>query len=221
MTLANFKTYVKQIYKRTDKDTEITQAYNDAISAASLKMPHGAYKYQSWVNCVVGQEDYALPSTIIHLIHPIRLLDGSTSADSGIKLEHITKEEYDRREPNPNRTSPSTGTPSAYTIYSGSILLTPIPDDAACILEIDWTKRKTTLSADDDLPVLGSEWDEVLRQMVLARMYELIELFQEAQYWRQQYEAPDGMPIGLYRDLLRIEQDKELIGIGKVKPNNL
>jgi hypothetical protein len=221
MTLANFKTYVKQIYKRTDKDTEITQAYNDAISAASLKMPHGAYKYQSWVNCGDGQEDYALPSTIIHIMHPIRLLDGSTSADSGIKLEHITKEEYDRREPNPNRTSPAKGYPSAYAIYSGSILLTPIPDSADYIIEIDWTKRKTALSADDDLPALGSEWDEVLRQMVLARMYELVELFQEAQYWRVQYEAPDGAPIGLYRDLLRIEQDKELIGIGRVKPNNL
>jgi len=221
MTLSNFLTYVKQIYKRTDKNTEIVQAYNDAISAASLKMPHGAYKYQSYVNCVVGQEDYALPSTIIHLMHPIRLLGGSDSSDSGDKLEHITKEEYDRREPNPNRTSPSTGYPSAYAIFSGSILLTPIPDSIDYILEINWTKRKTALSADDDLPALGSEWDEVLRQMVLARMYELIELFQEAQYWRQQYEAPDGTPVGLYRDLLRIEQDKESIGIGKVKPNNL
>ena len=92
MTLTNFLTYVRQILKRTDKDTEITQAYNDSIIAVAAKMPHGAYKYQSYLPLVAKQEDYALPSTIMYLIHPVRCLDGFASNDSGYALTHLTKQ---------------------------------------------------------------------------------------------------------------------------------
>jgi hypothetical protein len=221
MNVTNFNTYIKQTYKRTDKNTEILQALNDSIMAVAIKMPHGAYKYQSYVLTVQGQEDYALPSTIMHLMHPIRLLDGSDSASSGYTLEHIDKKEYDELQPNPNRTSPSTGSPSAYTVYSGSILLTPVADSSTDILEINWSKRPTTLIADIDLPALGSEWDEVLKQMVLSRLYALIELFDESAYWRNQYEDQQGNPVGLYKDLIEIEKDREYTRINTIKSNNL
>ena len=221
MTLTNFRAYVTKIFKRTDKDTELTQAYNDAIIAVSAQIPHGAYKYQSYVNLVVAQEDYALPSTSMHLFHPIRLLDGTATSDSGYDLEHITKEEYDQREPNPNRTSPSTGSPSAYCVYSGSVLLTPIPNDADNLIEIDWTKVPTDQSADNDTPALPDYWREVLRQMTLKRLYELIDLFEESSYWRAQYEDGAGNPIGLYRKFLDMENDKEFHLIGTIKANNL
>ena len=221
MNVTNFTTYVKQTYKRTDKDTELLQCLNDSIMQVAIKMPHGAYKYQSYVLTVQGQEDYALPSTIMHFMHPMRILDGSSTTDSGRQLEHISKKDFDAIQPNPNRTSPDTGSPSAYTIYSGSILLTSIPDCSTDILEINWTKRPTTLSAGTDTPSLGSEWDEVLKQMTLSRLYALIELFQEAAYWRSMYEDAEGRPVGLYRDLLEIEKDKESTRINIIQANEL
>lgn len=222
MQLSGFKTYVKYDFKRTDKDTELVQALNDAIIAVAVKMPHGVYKYTSYVATVNGQPDYALPATMMHIIHPIRLLEGNSSSDSGWPLEHISKDEYDILEPNPFRTSPdSKGDPSKYTIYSGSILPWPIPDDATHLLEIDWTKVPTDQSGASDTPALPDYWREVLKQMTLSRLCQGIGLYQEAQYWRSLYEYPDGSPAGLYRDLLNIEKNKEAKLIGQVKANLL
>lgn len=221
MQLSAFKTYVLQDFKRTDKDTELVQAYNDAIICVATFMPHGGYKYQSYVPCAVAQNNYPLPGDLIHLIHPVRLLEGSGTNDSGYPLNHVTKQEYDLLEPNPNRTDPPTGKPSDYCVFSRSILVSPNPDKATYFLEIDWSKRPTSLSGDSDLHSLGSEWDEVLKWMTLARLNAGIELFGEAQFWETKYQDPLGNPIGMLRRLLDIERDREFKAIGQVKVNNL
>jgi hypothetical protein len=221
MTIAQLKAYIKYDFKRTDKDTEMLQAINDAIVDISTRMPHGAYKYQSYLPCVASQEDYPLPSTIIHLLHPVKLLEGSGTNDEGYPMERISKEEYDVLEINPNRTSPPTGQPTKYCIYSGSILLSPVPDVSTYLLELDWTKRPTVLTADGESPALGAEYDEVIKQMVMARLMRSIELYQEADYWRGMYEDPYGNAVGLLQRLLDIERDKEIIAIGQVENNDL
>lgn len=220
MILSAFKTYVLQDFKRTDKDTELVQAYNDAIIDIATRMPHSGYKYQSYVPTVSGQEDYTLPSDLIHLIHPAKLLDGSGTNDSGYPMDFISKQEYDLLEPNPNRTDPPAGKPIKYCVFSKSILLTPIPD-AVYIIEIDWSKRPTTLSGNSDVHSLGSEWDEVLKQMVLARLNAGIELFAEAAYWESRYQDQYGNPIGMLKRLLDIEKEREYKAISSIKNNNL
>ena len=221
MQLSAFKTYVKRDFKRTDKDTELVQAYNDMIMWVASVIPFGNYKFQSYISTTVQIEDYPIPSNLIHIIHPIKLLLGSASKDSGFPLEHITKEEYDIREPNPNRTSPSTGRPSAYTIFSRCILLTPIPDLATYILEIMWAKRATTLSADADTSDFLSEWDEVLKWGTLERLYAGLGMTQEASYWASLYRDQEHNPIGLCKRLLDAERDREMSAIGQVKFNVL
>jgi len=221
MLLSAFKTYVKYDFKRTDKDTELVQAYNDSIFYVSVLIPHGGYKYQSYVNTAIGQPNYPLPNNLIHLLHPIRLLEGSGINDSGYPLDHITKEEYDEEEPNPNRTSPSTGKPEQYCIFSRAILPTPIPDKATYLFEINWSKLPTLLSAAADIPGLGNEWDEILKWMVLDRLNAGLELFQEAEYWRSKYQDSEGNPIGQLLRLLDIERDRESKSISQVSNNNL
>lgn len=221
MTLSDFKTYLKRDFKRTDKDTEIVDAYNKAIMQVAVRIPHGNYKFQSYLACVVGQEDYALPTTLIHLIHPVKLLDGSDSTDEGYLLEKLTKEAYDIREPNPNRTNPSKGKPTAYAVYSSSILLTPIPDSADYLIEINWGRRPTDLSGDLDMSSLGSEWDEVLKWMALSRLYAGLDMMDEAKQWRNLYEDDYGQPIGMYKNLLDIEKEREGSIISNVDNNAL
>ncbi len=220
-TIAEFKTYVKYDFKRTDKDTEIVQARNDAVLYIAVLMPHAGYKYQSYAPSVTAQPNYPLPSDLMHLIHPIRLLEGSGTNDSGYPLDHITKQEYDLIEPNPNRTSPSTGKPLKYCIFSRAILPTPIPDKNTYFFEIDWSKRPTEQLLDADLHSLGAEWDEVLKWMTLDRLNASLELFQEAEYWRSRYQDEAGNPIGTFRRLLDIEREREDWTIGQVKNNNL
>lgn len=224
MELQDFLTYTKLDLKREDKDTEITQAYNDMIVWVAVQIPHGNYKFQSYVNTVVGVEDYALPPNIIHLLHPVRLLLGAGTTDSGFSLEHLTKEEYDIIEPNPNRSSPSTGRPGSYAVFSRSILLTPVPDRATYVLEINWTKRPTTLSADDDRPDLGSEWDEVLKWGTLERVYAGLGQWDESTLWGNKYHAiaPNGddMSVGMCKKLFDNERDSEDRHIGQVESND-
>ena len=224
MQLSDFLTYVKYDLKRTDKDTEITRAYNDMLMWVALQMPHGGYKFQSYINTVEGTEDYPLPGNIIHLIHPIKILDGSASSDSGYPLEHISKAEYDRIEPNPNRTSPQKSKPWAYTIYSNSILLTGIPDKSTYLIEINWSRRVTFMSATTDMPSLGSEWDEVLKWGTLERVFAGLGQYDESAIWGSKYHmmiGVDDAPVGLCRKLFDIENDKEGFPIGQVCNNAL
>jgi hypothetical protein len=221
MTVQDFKAYVKKDFMRTDKDAQILDAYNAAIRAVSIQMPNCEYKYQSYIPTVIGQEDYSLPSSIIHLLHPVRILDGSASGDSGYPMDKLTKAEYDRLEPNPNRANPTTGKPYTYTVYGRQILLTRIPDSAAYLLEINWTKSPSDMTAESEYPLLPSTYDEVLKWMVLSRLNAGIELFDESQFWRNQYEDQMGEPVGIYRKLLDLEQSREGSAVTRVRVNSL
>lgn len=223
MTLTLFKTYVKRDFKRTDKDTELVAAYNDMIIWVAAQMPHGNYKYQSYIGTVNGQEDYPLPSNLLHLIHPAKFLEGSGTNDSGYPMEYVSKEEYDLHYPNPNRTSPTDkGKPVMYTVYSRSLLLGPLPDSSSYLIEINWSKRPTDQSADADVHDLGSEWDQVLKFGTLERLYAGMGMLDEANYWASQYRDADSRPVGLCRQLLAVEKDREQRhAVGIIKPNNL
>lgn len=221
MQLSDFIVYVKRDFKRTDKDTEIIRAYNDMLTWLSAKFPIGDYKFQSYVLTSPGVEDYELPVNLAHLIHPIRLLDGSNSSDNGAPLNHISKEEYDRREPNPNRNNPSTSKPDSYTVYSRSILLTPIPDLSTYVLEIPWSKRPNTQAQDTDLHSFGTEYDETLKFGTLERLYDGMQQYDVAAYWASKYKDSEGMPIGMLKDLLNNEISREGEAVTIVRPNQL
>lgn len=183
-------------------------------------MPHGNYKYQSYISTVVRQEDYPLPTNLMHLIHPVRLLEGTGSNDHGYPLEYLTKEEYDIRYPNPNRTTPTdTGKPTCYTVFSRSILVGPIPDLATYLLEINWGKRPVDQSATTDTTNLGSEWDEVLKFGTLERVYAGIGMMQESSYYASLYRDALGNPVGPCKFLVDAERDREQMAVGQVKFN--
>jgi hypothetical protein len=184
----------------------------------------GAYKYQSYIAVVAKQEDYPLPSTLMHLIHPVKYLEGSATGDEGWPLELISKQEYDERFINPNRTDPDdTGEASCYCIFGGCILIGPIPETGTNdLLEIDWTTQPTDQAADADTPALGDKWREVLKYGVLARLNAGLELFDEAAYWESQYLNPvTKEPTGLFKKLLDAEKEQEDISISQVRANEL
>ena len=224
MQLSEFKTYVKQDFKRVDKDTEIVQAWNDMVMWVALQMPHGGYKFQSYVQTIAGTEDYAIPCNLIHFIHPAKLIIGSGSSDGGYPLDFIPKKEYDIIEANPNRSAPARGRPSRYTIFSRSMLLTPVPDVSTYIVEINWSKRPVAMTEDEQHSELHAEWDEVLKQGVLERLYAAIGLFEESAHWGSKYHilgAGGDMPVGICAHLLNIEKDREETSVNTMRFNDL
>lgn len=226
MTLANFKTYLKYDFKRTDKDTEITRAYNDMIMWIAAQMPHGAYKYQSYIYTVAGQEDYPIDpdGTQMHLIHPLRWIEGTDTNNTGYPMDKISKQQYDLLEPNPNRTSPSTSQPRRYCVFGGSILVNPIPDKSTYLIEKNWTKKPVDQSAESDVPLLGSEWNEIMKWGALERLYAGLGQLEDSVFFGSKYHAivnGDDIPIGYAKKLFDNERDKECKLISHVKFNAL
>ncbi len=220
MELSDFKAYVLRDFKRTDKDVELVQAYNDMIKWISVKMPIGDYKFQSYVPTSIGIEDYELPCDLLHLFHPIKLIDGANLL-GGYPLEHISKNDYDIREPNPNGSNPALSKPSAYTVWSRSILLTPVPDLATYVMEINWGKRPVNQVVNADTPSLGNEYDEVLKWGTLERLYAGMQRYDEAVYWGSKFHDADDKPSGALRDLLQAEISREGEAISNIKANRL
>lgn len=229
MILSDFKTYVKQTFKRTDKDTEITQATGDTLKDIAARHSFEVLKMQSYVNTQIGIEDYPLPSNLLHLHHPIRLLYGTTTSDDGKPLEQLTKAEYDLYESNPNRTSPPTGEPWGYTVWANGLLLTNVPDKTTYLIEINWGKDITVPSASGDTvgPFLA-RWDETIKWGVLSRLYEAMEFFDLADKFASWYEV--GKPIiaggstvgfiGGITNMIEVDQQKSR-SFGHVAVNQL
>jgi hypothetical protein len=217
-TYADFLTYVKYDFKRDDKDTEIIQAYNDTIRHLSGLKPLEGRKFTSWIPSVVGREDYVLPSTLIHLIHPIRIIEGA-ALDSGYPLNQLSRQDWSERYPNPNITDTSAlskGMPVDYCVYEGAIHVGPVPDLATYIFEIDWTKISTTQAAVSDIQPLGEDWEEVIKWGTLFRIYAGMGMDDEAAKW-----------LGFYRDekmgwpYLMEKEDNSIKVMGTVKYRDL
>lgn len=193
-TRSEFVTYTNRIFKRDDKTQETLDALNDVIKDATARHSFQVLRRQAYVPTVSGHEDYPLPDDLLHFHHPIRLLEGSGTNSSGWPIRHIDKDTYDYYEPNPNRSSPSTGTPWAYCIWQNALLLTDIPGSQGYIIEINYGKKPTLPSADSSTAhPFGVEWDETVRWGVLARLFEGLGLDDEAQKWGAFYEL--GKPV--------------------------
>lgn len=225
MQLSDFVIYVLLDLVRTDKNTQLIQGYNDMIMWVATHMPFGNYKFQSYVNTSIGVEDYPLPADLIHILHPIRFLEGSGTNDSGYEMNHLSKQEYDFKWPNPNRTSPPTDKPYDYCIYSRSILVGPVPDKITYLFEINWSKRVTDMSEDADVPSIGSEWDEIFKFGTLERVYAGMGQLDKANYWGGKYhridQAGDDIPIGMCAKLFQNEEDREEKAINIIENNSL
>jgi len=224
MNRLNFLAYVKRTFKRDDKDTEIYEALNDTIKDILGRHQFADYNFQSWVNTTLGQEDYTLPATLLHLRHPIRLIEGFATNNSGKTLKFYTKEEYDELEPNPNRVNPASGEPTGYAVYSNQILLYPIPDKATYIIEINWGEGHTDveLDSDSDEHRFGTHWDEVLKWGTLFRLFAGVGLYEEGEYWRKLYEGTEyGRNGGAVGRMIARESDKAAAGITNITNNSL
>ena len=189
-TLATFSTMVKEVYKRTDKATEIDRALNETYLEMIAATSPRKTQDQIYRPVVIGREEYPLPETVLRINHPIRLIDpnvASNNSSSHHPLKFLAnKDEYDRIEPNPNATTVITGRPWAYTIWKNSILITDLPDKAYT-LEVNIGGVGTKLVASIDETIFQETWDETHKAGALARLFALIDLSDKADLWQRIY----------------------------------
>lgn len=226
-TRAELRNRTKDYFKRDDKDSEIDSAINDALREMAGCLEVRKLQDQRYVNLVVDQEDYALPDDLLRIRHPIRLIDrtATNSSSASFPLRFITKQEYDEYEPNPNASTIDGGEPFAYCIWKNCILLTDIPDQAnKWRLEINMGKEIVILSSDVDEPAFNDSWDETIVAGTLTRMFALVQLYQDAEYWRNIYvngfTGDQGQIVGGLKLLRMLDNDQAEAPL-KVKFNNI
>jgi len=212
---SQFLTYVKLDFKRDDKDTEILSAYNDTIRHLGSLEALEAVKLTSWIPTEIGQYDYPLPSTLCHLLHPVKFIESFTE-ESGYALNKMSKTEFDINYPNPLATDVSKSRPKDYCVHGNSIQVGDPPDKATYILEINWARFTTDQVADADVHEFGSNWEEVLKWGTLARLYEgMGQTAESDRYWALYTSDKLGYPIFLALDTSKHER------MGLVENNDL
>lgn len=185
---SDLKTMILEIFKRTDKATELARAINDTYREMAGCIDPRKLKDQIWKATIAGREEYPIPDTVLRINHPIRLIDpdAGSGAGSSYPLQFIPKDEYDLVEPNPNSADVQTGTPYAYTFWKNSILLTDVPNKIFR-LELNIGGEPTILTEAADTTIFAPQWDETIKAGALARLFAGIRFWDEVDRWQAIY----------------------------------
>lgn len=201
MTGAEFLAYVKRIFKRTDKDTEIYEATTDIVADMRIQLNAEDYKEEAYTAGISTLGDYriTLPDDFGHLIGAVTLVDDTSNQTQ--TLIKISKQAYDEKYGDrlyDTVADMDKAMPVHFCIYGGQIFLGPVPDLTTYKYYINYTTEAfDDIGAATDPVPFTDRYRRTLRAGVLADVFDGLEAFDEAQYWR-----------GLYNEgLLKIQRN--------------
>jgi hypothetical protein len=186
-----FRDYVVQKFKRTDKDTEIYQATTDIIADIRLRLKSENYKEEAYSVGITSLGEYriSLPTDFGHLIGDITVVDVDTD-DVYPPLKKISKQVYDAKYGDRLLSDEDESIPQEYCIYGNQIYLGPVPDKITYKYQMNYTTEPyTEVTASTDPVPFSEHYRNVLRCGVLKELHEGLENFDEAKYWQGEYEA--------------------------------
>lgn len=191
MTGTEFLAYVKRVFKRTDKDTEIYEATTDTIADMRLQLRAEDYKEEAYIAGVttLGEYRIALPSDFKHLIGDVTIVD-----NTGVEVRRLTKiskQEYDKKYADRLYTTTSnqeSDMPLDFCIYAEQIYLGPVPDSVSYQYYINYTTEDyTEVSGSTTSVPFTDRYRSIVRAGVLSEIYSGLEQFDESNYWRSLY----------------------------------
>lgn len=97
-----------------------------------------------------------------------------------------------------NQSGDTTGVPTGYTLASGGLLLTPVPDNSYT-LTLAYYKRPTTLVDDTDVPLINADYYDLMVTYALSRAYRAEDDAEMSQFYMQEYQ----------RDLAQMATDRQ------------
>lgn len=195
MTGSEFLAYVKKVFERTDKDTEIYEATTDIVVDMRLRLMSDDYMtISSDLNSGMSVDDYVLdvPSDFGHLVTPGVLVRDTAADDVYTPLKKILKGVYDEiyqdvyHATGSNRNS---GIPYHYAYYGRKLYIGPAVDKSTYEFKINYTTNGVTdiTSSTDPVP-FTDQYRRVVRDGVLMMMYKMLENFVEADRFEVDYE---------------------------------
>jgi len=192
MTGQEFRDYVVRKFIRTDKDTELYEATTDIIADMRLQFLSEDFKEETYSSGIstVGEYKLGLPTDFGHIIGDISVTDTDEDTEYGT-LQKISKQRYDELYGDrllASTTNMDLGIPKHYCIYAKQIFIGPVPDLTTYRYQFNYTTESFTevTAATDPVPFTDRHRNTV-RAGVLAELYDGMENFQEAQYYRSMY----------------------------------
>ncbi len=190
-TGANFATYVKSIFKRTDKDTELFEATTDISMDVRLRLYSQDWAEEAYTTGISTSGDYklGLPSDFGHMLGTITLIDPTTTEYA--PLRKVSKETYD--EMTTDRllaaASQSQGVPKWFCIYAEQIHLSPVPDSTTYQYNFNYTTEDATaiVTGTTEVP-FTDRYRYMMRAGVLSILYFLVNNDEQGVKWQSIYE---------------------------------
>ncbi len=141
------------------------------------------------------------------------LLLGVTLEDdeNATPLIQRTKHEFDLLYPFNNNDPTFRGYPKHFCVYGADIQIGPIPDQLSYAYRLAYSRRAGTVSSLTTSVPFTNEYRDVLRDLVQAKLYKLLDAFDKAQFFRAEYERG-------FLDSQRRERTNKAEGSFRVRP---
>lgn len=162
-----FRDYVVEAFKRTDKDDEIYNATYDAIQFIAQKYPSEDYKQASYsFDITSSTSSRSMPDNCLYLNSEVV----ATENGSEWQLKQITRDKFQQLYGGTD--SDDNGSPVHYCIYGGTMYFGPIPDDNTYTMYFDYQLNPSTAISSSTAVVPFSQINRnMLRQYVLYFLY--------------------------------------------------
>ena len=164
---------------RENLDTQITNvvqfAYNELTT--SIRIPET--EELASVALVQNQSLYTLPSDLFSIV-------ALRSIEDAKPLQRISIRDYDRQG------SVTAGEPKFYAWWRNELVITPPNNSTTRTMRLRYIKRVAALTTAGLSSALPREWDEVIVQGAIFRLFEWLGLRTEGQVAKQEYTQMIG-----------------------------
>lgn len=199
MTGSDFYTYILNVFKRTDKETEVYEAMTDTVMELRARFLADDFKtvVSNLVVSALGGYTIDLPTAFGHIIGDVIVLE---NGQGSYPLHKRTKETYDRLYPHPADTTIVRSKPIDYCLFGGKIYLGPVPDSITkYAYKLSYTTEDETAIAAGTASVPWTDrfrW--IIRDLVLDKLYAGLGFDAEAQKFKLRGE--EGLAIMVAND---------------------
>lgn len=143
------------------QDADIIRWINDGQSEI-IKRNDGALQQTAFINLVVNQQEYTLPTDLL-LLRSLRYKFTSMTSYSALKYRSI--QQFDESIDGWDGSAFDTGSPEFFTQYNGKVILFPIPSENATNgLKLLYNQKPTDVTSLADTPSLPLVYHNTLVQ---------------------------------------------------------
>lgn len=210
-TAAEFLTFVKRAFKRTDKDTELLEATNNVIREIRRRHPFNELYVESYTTGITTLGQYVLdvPSNFGTIVGDLILQKTDTDY---YPLQQLPKDEFDRLYPNPTSTNVSKNQPQHYCMFGTKIIIGPVPDSVSYLYTLSYsTKLSTDLTSTSTMPF--DDFLEGIKRGVLRNIYADMGDDGEATKWATLFEKDFAEYVAQDRENTRSPRRADYHGI--------